>query len=211
MALRRLSTTALRAELARRERGATKLVAQRAKLAKQIAALDAELASLGAAAPARRGRPVGSKNKRRKAARPGRKLVRNKASLSDTLAAAVKPGRTVTVPEATKAVLAAGYKTADRNFGQTIARTLAAHKGFKRKGRGTYVRVGGIKPTTSKKAKRPAKRKAAKKPVKRAVRKKSIRKAATKPTKAKRPARRKPAPKATAKPAAAVQAVAAAA
>ncbi len=173
MALSRLSTVDLRRELARRERGASKLVAQRVKLAKQIAALDAELASLGAAAPARRGRPVGSKNKRKAARR-----ARNKTSLPDTLAAAVKPGATVTVPQATNAVLASGYKTADRNFGQTIARTLAAHKGFKRKGRGTYVRVGGTKPTTSRKAKRPAKRKAEKKVVKRAARRKAAPKAA---------------------------------
>lgn len=129
-------------------RGGRASTAQRATLAKRIAALDAELADLGAAAPARRGRPVGSKNR----AKAPRKLAKNTLSLHDILAAAVSVGAVVSPADAAKAVKARGYRTADKNFGQTVARTLAAHKGFKRKGRGQYVRVGASRPPTRGKA-----------------------------------------------------------
>jgi hypothetical protein len=70
MALRSLSTAALRREIARRERGAQKLVAKHTKVSKLLASLERTLADLGVGGGKRRGRPPGSKNKR------GRKTAR---------------------------------------------------------------------------------------------------------------------------------------
>ena len=156
MAIRSIPTSALRAELARREKGAAKLARKRDRLASAIATLEAQLADLGAPAGKRRGRPPGSRNVRRgrkPGRRPGRKpgrkpgrmarrkLHRNKQSLGDALAAAVRPGTVVSPAEAMKKVQAAGYKTTAKRFGIVVAMRLAHDKRFKRKGRGQYERV----------------------------------------------------------------------
>jgi hypothetical protein len=156
MALRSLSTSALRAELARREKGAAKLARKRDMLANVLASLEAQLADLGVPGARRRGRPPGSKNKRRgrkpgrrakrrrgrkPGRKPGRKLPKNKQSLGDALAAAVRPGTVVSPAEAVKRVRAAGYKTTAKKFGIVVALRLANDKRFKRKGRGQYERV----------------------------------------------------------------------
>jgi len=151
MALESLSTAVIRRELERRERVAVKVAARRAKLAKQLASLDAELAALGVnGAPKRRGRPPGSKNKRRgrkpgrKAGpRTGRKLPKNTRSLGDALAATVRPGTIVSPAEAAKRVRAQGHKTTATNFGKVVTLRLRVHKLFKHRGRGQYERVPG--------------------------------------------------------------------
>lgn len=154
MALKSVSTSALRAELARRERGATKLQMKHAKLSRVLASLEAELAGLGVPGPKRRGRPPGRPSGRRgrKPGRPGRrkagrragrKLPRNKQSLGDALAAAIRPGTVVSPAEAMKRVKATGYKTTAKNFGVVVAIRLANDKRFRRKGRGQYERVAG--------------------------------------------------------------------
>jgi hypothetical protein len=158
MTLASESTAALRRELARRERDAAKITARRAKLAKQLAALDAELADLGVAGAPRRGRPLGSKSKPRgrkpgrkagprtgrKPGRPaGRKLPKNTRSLGDALAATVRPGTIVSPAEAAKRVRTQGYKTTAKNFGKVVTLRLRVHKLFKRRGRGQYERVPG--------------------------------------------------------------------
>jgi hypothetical protein len=167
MALKTLSTAELRREIERRERGAVKVAARRDKLAKALAALDAELADLGVdGAPKRRGRPPGSKNKRRgrkpgrkagprtgrkpgrpagrKPGRPaGRKLPKNTVSLKAALAAAIKPGTIVSPAEAAKRVRAQGYKTTATKFGKVVRLRLRVHKLFKHRGRGQYERVPG--------------------------------------------------------------------
>jgi hypothetical protein len=140
MALKSLSTAVIRREIERRERSAIKVAARRAKLAKQLASLDAELADLGVNGAPRRGRPPGSKNKRRRGRKPGQKQPMNKQNLSDALASAIRAGAVVSPADAAKAVKARGYKTGAAEFGKAVSRTLATHKGFKRKGRGQYVR-----------------------------------------------------------------------
>jgi hypothetical protein len=151
MALRTLSTAALRRELARREAGATRLTRKRAKLAKALAAMDAELAGLGVDAPKRRGRPPGRRGPgRRKGSKnrkpgppPGRRHPNNTLNLPDALAAAVRPGALVSPAKAAGIVKARGYRTTDKAFGKTVSKTLATHQGFRRKGRGQYERVAG--------------------------------------------------------------------
>jgi hypothetical protein len=165
MSVKSLSTAEIRRELERRERGAAKVVARRDVLAKQLAALDAELADLGVdGAPRRRGRPPGSRNKpsgrkpgrkpgRKSGRKPGRpagpKLPKNKRSLGDALAAAVRPGSVVSPVEAAKRVKAAGYKSNSGSFNVVVAMRLRDHAGFKHVGRGQYRRVGGKAATTA--------------------------------------------------------------
>jgi septal ring factor EnvC (AmiA/AmiB activator) len=158
MALRSHSTAALRKELARREKGASKLQKKHGKLAKALAKLESELAGLGGiiiVSGKRRGRPPGSKNKKRRGKRLGRPPgsknkkrrgrppgSKNKQSLGDALAAAVRPGTVVSPAEAMSKVKAAGYKSAAKQFGIVVAMRLRDDKRFKRKGRGQYLRVG---------------------------------------------------------------------
>ncbi|MGQ0551701.1 MAG: hypothetical protein ACT4PU_00605 [Planctomycetota bacterium] len=242
MSLRSLSVADLRRELARRERGAAVLSQKRAKLAASLATLDAELSDLGVTASSapRRGRPAGSKNRRGSKApgrKPGRKPGRatgrkigrpagsvsrgkNKATLADSLAAAIRPGTTVSPSEALQRVKAAGYKTNSSAFRVTVTQTLIKDSRFKRTGQGQYLRVGGAatggkatktaKPAKAAKRAKPAKakRKASKKPGRKPARKsapkvarKPARKAAPKTArKARRMAPAKAAPKAAAQP-----------
>ena len=149
MALKSLSTAVIRREIERRERGAVKVAARRDKLAKALAALDAELADLGVDGAPRRGRTLGSKSKRRRGRRPGRKRGRkpgqkqpkNKQSLSDALASAIRAGAVVSPVEAAKRVKARGYRTSDKTFGHTVAKNLRSHRGFRHKGLGQYERA----------------------------------------------------------------------
>jgi hypothetical protein len=152
MALRTLSTAALRKELARREKGAKKFIAKHAKLSKVMAALERKLADLGVGSGAgsgqgtgkRRGRPPGSKNKRRGPGRPPksgrRKRASNALSLPDALAKAVRVGSTVSPADAAAAVKKSGYSSSSKTFGQQVSVALAQSKAFKRTGRGAYLR-----------------------------------------------------------------------
>jgi hypothetical protein len=154
MALKSVSTTALRAELARRERGAAKLQKKHSMLSRVLASLESELAGLGVPGMKRRGRPPGRRSgrpgrkpgragRRKAGRRAGRKLPRNKQSLGDALAAAIRPGTVVSPAEAMKRVKGTGYKSTAKNFGVVVAIRLANDKRFKRKGRGQYERVAG--------------------------------------------------------------------
>lgn len=134
--LRTTSLAQLRKEIARREKGATKLQAKRDKLAKAMAALDAELADLGAAS---RGRPAAAaKGKRRRA--------KNDVTLPDALAAAIKAGKTVSPQQAAAAVKRTGHKSFGKAFNAQVAQALTKDKRFKRTGRGAYLRVGDRGP-----------------------------------------------------------------
>ena len=161
MALKSVPTAALRAELARREKGAAKLQKKHSMLSRVLQTIEAELAGLGVPGARRRGRPPGSggmrrgaragrrgrrpgRTGRRKAGRrTGRKLPRNKQSLGDALASAIKTGTVVSPAEASKRVRANGYKSTAKNFGVVVAIRLANDKRFRRKGRGQYERVAG--------------------------------------------------------------------
>jgi hypothetical protein len=176
MAIRSVSTSALRAEIARRERGAGKLAAKHKQLAARLAAIESELAGLGVNGGARRGRRPGRPAGRRGPGRPpgrrgpGRppKAGRrgrggNAMTLPATLAQAVRVGSTVSPAEAAAAAKKAGYKSGSKTFGVQVAIALAKSPLFKRTGRGQYVRkpgeVGpparrGRKPGTGRKARR---------------------------------------------------------
>jgi len=148
--LKSMSVAELRRELERREKGGEKLRKQHAKLAKRLAALDAELADLGVAVPSRRGRkpgrmpgrrgpgrPKGSKNKR------GAKRPKNSMSLLEAIVSGVRVGSTVSPAQAAAAAKAKGYKSSSPNFGMMVANQLAKAPQFKRVGRGQYLHKGG--------------------------------------------------------------------
>jgi hypothetical protein len=148
--LKNLSVAELRRELERREKGGDKLRAAHAKLAKRLAAIEAELADLGVDLPARRGRkpgrkagrgpgrPKGSKNKPK-----GGKRAKNAMSLIEAIVSGVRVGSTVSPAQAADAAKKAGYKSSSPNLGMMVANALAKAPMFKRMGRGQYLLKGG--------------------------------------------------------------------
>jgi hypothetical protein len=132
-----IPTALLLREVERRKQHINTLNARRDELRRQIAALDAEIRELDDKERPRRNARAGRPNGTRSSSpRPS-----NTISLAAALAAAVKPGQVVSPADAAKAVKARGYKTGAAEFGKAVSRTLATHKGFKRKGRGQYQRV----------------------------------------------------------------------
>jgi hypothetical protein len=122
--LARLPSSALEAELRRRERAVRTLGRRRDRLASKLDALDHKIAMLGGAG--RRGRGGG---------RGGR--ARNEMTLADALNK-VLSGRTMSVTDAADAVQRAGYRTNSRNF-RTQVNLALIKSGFKRVGRGQYT------------------------------------------------------------------------
>lgn len=112
----------LRAELARRKRGAASLLRKRTKLLAKLADLDAKIRAAGAAVSSAGGR-----------VRP-----RNEVGLVDAMRAVVK-GKTMGVSEIADAVLASGYQSNAANFRVIVNQTLIKNKStFKKVGRGRY-------------------------------------------------------------------------
>jgi len=148
MSLKTVPVAVLRQELARREAGVGRIAKRRAKLARQLAALDAELADLGVAVPARRGRKPGRMPGRRGPGRPKgskNKRAKNSMSLLEAIVSGVRVGSTVSPAQAGAAAKAKGYKSSSPNFGMMVANTLAKAPRFKRVGRGQYLLKGGGK------------------------------------------------------------------
>ena len=139
MALARISTAQLQAELARREKDVSKLEAKREKLMAQLATLDKEIAELGGSGGGR-----GRGAARRSSGAPagtGRKRARNAMNLPDAIVAAMEVGAVVSPKEAAGLVLANGFQTTSKNFNTMVSNALAKDKRFKRQGRGQYERI----------------------------------------------------------------------
>ena len=134
----------LRRELATKERALQTLTARRSKLARQLSAVDREIAKLG-------GEAVSAKKRRRRA--------RNKRSLADVLATVLKGKGGVKVAVAGKLALARGYKSSSKQFGNIVSQTLTGDKRFRKVSRGVYA-LKGMGKTVVKKAtrKEPAKK-----------------------------------------------------
>jgi hypothetical protein len=133
-----MSIQELRRELERREKLVLQLQARREKIARELAELDAEIASLGGAAG------EGGIATRGDAARPRGPVrvvtprLKNTLSLTDALTAAIEPGTIVTPGEAAAIVRRDGYATQSKTFTQTVTVALSKHPRFKRVGRGQY-------------------------------------------------------------------------
>ena len=157
--LKKLSVAELRRELDRREKGGDKLRAQHAKLASRLAEIEAELADLGVDMPARRGRKPGRMG--RGPGRPagtgrGGRASKGGLTLMQALEKGVRMGSTVSPAQAAEAAKRAGYKTTSKTFGIQVSGALSKATGFKKTGRGQYLRTGG--GGSAKPAGRPAKR-----------------------------------------------------
>ena len=126
----------LRREIAAKEGKLKTLTVRRSKLAAQLAATDREIAKLG-------GERVVARKSKKKAAPKRRKTVKNKQSLADVLASALKGKKGVKVADAAKLAIAAGYKSASRRFGDVVSVALGAGKRFRRISRGVYALRAG--------------------------------------------------------------------
>ncbi|MCC6908574.1 MAG: hypothetical protein IT430_11570 [Phycisphaerales bacterium] len=153
-----ISSIDLRRELDRRQNQLGKLMAQREKIAAELAQLDAELEAFGPVTVRRGpGRPRGSKNKRKtsktgkthKTGKRGRKArgtnrgavtrSENSMTLTESLQKVLK-GKTMGVTEVAAAVQKAGYKTNSENFRTIVNQTLIKNpKMFKKVSRGQYT------------------------------------------------------------------------
>lgn len=129
-ALNKLSTTALKAELQRRQRELGKLQRKRDRLASQLAELDHRIADLdGAGAVRAGGAPAGAGVRRR---------PRNKMPLAETLLKVFPKDKPMKVSDAVAAVKKQGYRTNARNFATIVNQTLIKDPRFEQVSRGYY-------------------------------------------------------------------------
>jgi hypothetical protein len=160
----KISTADLLREVERRRAATSQLAAHRQRLAADIAAIDAELASLGAATPAmpampaapaapaakpgkgKRGRKKGKSKhaaghaKQAGIGRPGLRAG-NTMSLADALHQLLT-GKTMSVTDATANVQSTGYKTDSPNLRTMVNQQLLSNKSrFKRVSRGQYTAI----------------------------------------------------------------------
>lgn len=133
MKLSVLPLSRLQAEIERRMKELPKLIKQRDELNRRITELGAEVQTQTDV------KVVRGKGKAAKARKGRRPKARNKVSLVDTLAAALKVKGSLSVGEAVDAVEAAGYKSNSRIFRTIVNQTLAKVKKFKKVGRGQYA------------------------------------------------------------------------
>lgn len=124
-----LSVAEIQRELSRREQGTGRrvraLMLKREQLQEKLAAIDAELASLGMR--------VGSGK--------GRRRPRNDANLADSLVKLLT-GKTLSVTRIAEGVQKAGYSTTSPNFRTIVNQTLIKDKRIKRVSRGEYTARG---------------------------------------------------------------------
>lgn len=123
-----LSVNELHRELRRRERTAgrnvSKLQTKRARLAAQLADIDAQIGKLG-------GRVGGG----------ARRRPRNELNLAEALAKTLK-NSTMSVTEVAEAVQRGGYQTTSPNFRTIVNQTLLKDSRFKKISRGQYTAKG---------------------------------------------------------------------
>jgi hypothetical protein len=139
--LSRMTTSALSAELARRQRRLPMLQRQHADLMNKLEAIEAEIAEMGGNATgggATRGRKPSGRPAGRPVGSGGGKRPRNAKNLEDTLADTLR-GKTMSVTEATAAVQSRGYKTTAANFRTIVNATLLKSKKIKKVSRGQYT------------------------------------------------------------------------
>jgi hypothetical protein len=125
-ALASLSVADLHREIRRRQRTVRTLERRRARLARKLTALDAQIAASGGTMNGS-GKGLGATTR-----------ARNKGSLADALAHMLK-GKQMSVIDAAEAVRRAGYQTTSPNFRVMVNATLLNKKLFKRVDRGVYT------------------------------------------------------------------------
>jgi hypothetical protein len=117
-----LSVSELQAEISRRQRGVSRLVARRDRLVAKVRALEAEIVEAG-------GTLGGGL---------GRKRPKNDMNLVQALSKALD-GKTMSVTEVAEAVQRQGYKTTSPSFRTIVNQTLINSGKFRRVSRGQYT------------------------------------------------------------------------
>jgi hypothetical protein len=124
------SVAELERALAARKRGSAKLLSKRARVAAQLADIDAELAALGI-------RPDGGTVA--VSGGGGGSRPRNDKTLPEAMAAVMK-GKELRVRDIADAVLASGYRSSSANFTTIVSQALGREtKTFKKVSRGVYT------------------------------------------------------------------------
>ncbi len=122
------SLAVLHAELRRREKLVSRLRRKHATAMKRVAAIESQMAALGAGPGGGGGRGSGARTR-----------AQNSMSLVDALVK-VLTGKTMGVTEMAGAVQKAGYRTSSPNFRTIVNQTLIKNTDkFKRVGRGQYT------------------------------------------------------------------------
>ncbi len=146
-----LPVAELKKELARREKNQGKLRKQRARLVRQLEAIDRELGEapvarkVRTAKPGRKAKPAKTdkKVKARPAKAPKAKKPRKRAQNAMTLPEAMRSVMSKDLPMGVKdistAVTAAGYKSNSKTFDTIIYQALKKDKRFVKASRGRYV------------------------------------------------------------------------
>jgi hypothetical protein len=124
----------LKKEIVRRTRVLPKLISMRDTLDQKIAELQGLIEVH--AAPKRAARKMG-----RKRGRKAQRMARA-GSLSSKLVEVFQGKKSLSLGDATNAVLAAGYKTKSKNFSKVVGIALAQDKRFRRVRRGVYALKG---------------------------------------------------------------------
>ncbi len=127
------------AELRRRQSALRVLLARRARLAEQLASVEAEILDLGgrdmldpAAGPSAASDP---------SPRPARPGDVSTLPLPAAIAGVMELGDVISPREAAGRVVAAGYRTTAANFGAVVIQALSRDKRFRRVARGRYERI----------------------------------------------------------------------
>ena len=127
----------LKRELAAGERKLTRLVAQRQKLAGQLAAADRDIAALGGEVP-KTGKRRERKASKGAPGRRGRKLPKNVKPLTEYIKDVLSGSKDgMRVKEVEAAVKKAGYKTFSKDFYGVVAMAMRSGP-FKKVSRGVY-------------------------------------------------------------------------
>ena len=130
--LTKARTSDLQAELKRRQQRLPALKRRQANLTAELVELGEQIKALGGGVSAAR----------KKRAAPARRRPKNKMSLADALAKALKKDKPMTVGEAIAGVKKLGYRSSSTNFRMIVNQTLVKDKRFNRRGRGKYALTG---------------------------------------------------------------------
>jgi len=141
MPARTRSINELRREIRAKEKDVAKLRARRANLARQLAAVDKDIADLVGGA---RGAPRRRKKTRRAPGRPRRARKRATGKPLKAYVQQVLSGKTsgMRVNEIVDAVRKAGYRSSSKDFYAIVAKLLLTDDTFKRVKRGVYKLAG---------------------------------------------------------------------
>ncbi|MCC6285463.1 MAG: hypothetical protein IT439_09205 [Phycisphaerales bacterium] len=138
--LRSLSTSALLAEVRRREQSINSMIRDRDTIAARLASLEDEIATLLGEAPARTSSRGSGKRAGKRARRgsTGRVRPKNDGTLEDALVKTLTD-KVMGVNEVAAAVIAAGYKTNAENFRTIVNQCLIRSTRIKKISRGKYT------------------------------------------------------------------------